>query len=187
MPAARTIDYGGSPMIITLPNGRLVYKSYGSGDVLVNTNNGAGAWTPVRTTMPRGYSRMLQYVAGTGRVLILSVEGFWVEGRNSVRYGDVDLGYSVGAYYKLVNRKSGKALDAHHWSLQYGANLVQWADTGGANRRLARDRRRWRVPDPVQPVQRARGLGAGNECGRRGDRRAVGREQRRRPAVATCP
>ena len=135
-----TIDHGGSPMIITLPNGRLAYNSYGSGDVLVNTNNGAGAWTSVRTTMPRGYSRMLQYVAGTGRVLILSVEGFWVDGRNSVRYGDVDLGSSAGAYYKLVNRKSGKALDAYQWSLQDGANLVQWADNGGANQR-------WHVTD----------------------------------------
>ena len=135
-----TIDHGGSPMIVTLPNGRLVYNSYGSGDVLVNTNNGAGAWTPVRTTMPRGYSRMLQYVAGTGRVLILSVEGFWVESGRQLQYGDVDLGYSAGAYYKLVNRKSGKALDANQWSLQDGANLVQWADNGGANQR-------WHVTD----------------------------------------
>ncbi|WP_052685347.1 RICIN domain-containing protein [Lentzea aerocolonigenes] len=135
-----TIDHGGSPMVITQPNGRLVYNSYGSGDVRVNTGNGAGPWTPVHTTMPRGYSRMLQPVAGTGRVLILSVEGFWVSGRNTVRYGDVDLGQSAGAYYKLVNRASGKALDTAQASLQDGADLVQWPDNGGAGQQ-------WHVTD----------------------------------------
>ncbi|WP_086661876.1 RICIN domain-containing protein [Lentzea kentuckyensis] len=135
-----TIDHGGSPMVITLPNGRLVYNSHGSGDVRVNTGNGSGPWTPVRTTMPTGYSRMLQPVAGTGRVLILSVEGFWVNARNTVRYGDVDLGNSAGAYYKLVNRQTGKVLDTLQASLQDGADLVQWADNGGANQQ-------WHVTD----------------------------------------
>ena len=135
-----TIDHGGSPMVITLPNGRLVYNSHGSGDVRVNTGNGSGPWTPVRTTMPTGYSRMLQPVAGTGRVLILSVEGFWVNERNAVRYGDVDLGHSAGAYYKLVNRQTGKVLDTLQSSLQDGADLVQWTDNGGANQQ-------WHVTD----------------------------------------
>ena len=135
-----TIDTGGSPMIITLPNGRLAYNSYGSTDIRINTNNGAGPWTPVHTTMPRGYSRMLQYVAGTGRVLILSVDGFWIATPNPVRYGDVDLGYSAGAYYKLINRRSGKALDVFAANLQDGGNLVQWADNGGSNQR-------WHVTD----------------------------------------
>jgi hypothetical protein len=135
-----TIDYGGSPFVITLPNGRLAYNSYGSGDIRLNTGNGTGAWTPVRTTMPRGYSRMLQYVRGSGRVLILSVEGFWVDARNSVYYGDVDLGNSAGAYYKLVNRRSGKALDVYQGNLQDGAQLVQWADNGGQNQH-------WHVTD----------------------------------------
>jgi hypothetical protein len=135
-----TIDNGGSPMIIKLPNGRLAYNSYGSSDVRINTGNGVGPWTPVRTIMPSGYSRMLQYVAGTGRVLILSVDGFWTNTPNSVRYGDVDLGSSVGAYYKLINRQSGKALDVYQASLQDGANLVQWADNGGPNQR-------WHVTD----------------------------------------
>ncbi|MBP2326650.1 hypothetical protein JOF56_007035 [Kibdelosporangium banguiense] len=135
-----TIDHGGSPFVTTLPNGRLAYNSYGSGDIRINTNNGTGAWTPVRTTMPRGYSRMLQYVRGTGRMLILSVEGFWVGGRNSVYYGDVDLGNSAGPYYKLINRRSGKALDVYQANLQDGAQVVQWADNGGHNQQ-------WHVTD----------------------------------------
>lgn len=135
-----TIDHGGSPFVITLPNGRLAYNSYGSADVRINTNNGTGAWTPVRTTMPRGYSRMLQHVRGTGRVLILSVEGFWVNARNSVYYGDVDLGHSTGPYHKLVNRRSGKALDVYQAALQDGAQVVQWTDNGGHNQH-------WHVTD----------------------------------------
>lgn len=134
------IDSGGSPVVITLPNGRLAYNSYGSADVRINTTNGTGAWTPVRTNMPRGYSRMLQYVRGTGRVLILSVEGFWVGTRSSVYFGDVDLGHSAGTYYKLVNRSSGKALDVYQNNLQDGAQVVQWADTGGHNQH-------WHVTD----------------------------------------
>ncbi|MFC5823569.1 RICIN domain-containing protein [Nonomuraea insulae] len=134
-------DGGGSPWIITLPNGRLVYNSYGTGgDARINTTNGTGAWTTVKTTMPRGYSRMLQYVRGTGRVLVLAAEGFWLNTPNPVYYGDVDLGYSAGPYYKLVNRKSGKALDTYQAGLQDGAQLVQWADNGGHNQH-------WHVTD----------------------------------------
>jgi hypothetical protein len=135
-----TIDHGGSPVIITLPNGRLAYNSLGSPDVRINAGSGTGSWTPVRTVVPAGYSRMLQYVAGTGRVLLLSVDGFWTNTPNTVRYGDVDLGFSAGPYYKLINRRSGKALDVYQANLQDGAQIVQWADNGGANQR-------WHVTD----------------------------------------
>lgn len=138
--AGTTIDYGGSPVIISLPNGRLAYSSYGSTDIRINVNNGVGAWTPVQTNMPRGYSRMLQYVAGTGKVLVMAVDGFWTSAPNTVYYGDVDLGYSAGPYYKLVNRKSGKVLDVYQANLQDGGSIVQWADNGGANQQ-------WHVTD----------------------------------------
>jgi hypothetical protein len=128
-----TIDYGGSPFITSLPNGRLAYNSYGSGNILINTNNGSGAWTSVLSNMPKGYSRTLQYVTGTGRVLILSCDGFWVSGAHPIYYGDVDLGYSVGAYYKLVNRKSGQVLDVSQSVLTDGAQAIQWPDYGGAS------------------------------------------------------
>jgi hypothetical protein len=127
------IDFGGSPNVITLPNGRLVYNSYGSTDVRVNTNNGLGPWTPMKTTMPVGYSRHLQYLRGSGRVLILSVDGFWTSSTNTVYVGDADLGFSAGPYYKLVNRKSGKVLDVSQANLQDGADVIQWTDTGSAN------------------------------------------------------
>ncbi|NHA66451.1 RICIN domain-containing protein [Phycicoccus flavus] len=135
-----TIDYGGSPVITTLPNGRLAYNSYDSGDIRINTGNGTGPWTKVGTNMPVGYSRMMQYVRGTGRMLVLSVDGFWSSTTNVVRAGDVDLGYSTGPYYTLVNVKSAKVLDASQASLQDGGSVIQWTNTGAANQQ-------WHVSD----------------------------------------
>jgi hypothetical protein len=63
---------------MVLPNGRILYNSYGSQDVYVNTGNGAGAWTPMHVTAAAGYSRWLQYVHATGRVLIMTCPGFWL-------------------------------------------------------------------------------------------------------------
>lgn len=131
--AGTTIDYGGNPFIISMPNGRLAYNSGGSTDILINTNNGSGSWTPVHSNMPGGYSRMLQYVADTGRVLVMAVDGFWTSSPNTVYYGDVDLGFSEGPYYKLINRKSGKALDVNGQELKDGGTVIQYADNGGAN------------------------------------------------------
>jgi hypothetical protein len=129
-----TIDHGGSPVNMVLPNGKIVYNSYGSGDVLVNTTNGTGAWTAVKTPIERGYSRQLQYVSGTGRVLIMSCGGNWTPTvHNTIRYADVDLGNSAGSYYKLVNRNSGKALGVPGGALNDGVALTQWTDNGAAD------------------------------------------------------
>lgn len=59
---------------------------------------------------------------------------------NSISYSDMDVGYSVGAYYKLVNRNSGKDLGVYGASLQDGANVVQWTDNGSADQQ-------WHVTD----------------------------------------
>jgi len=138
--AGTTIDYGGHPFVISLPNGRLAYNSGASTDIRINSNNGSGAWTPVLSNMPFGYSRMLQYVKGTGRLLVLAADGFWTGKRNTIYYGDVDVGYSAGPYYKLVNRKSGKVLDINGASLTDGTKVIQWLDTGS-------DNQQWHVTD----------------------------------------
>ncbi|GAA3388976.1 RICIN domain-containing protein [Cryptosporangium minutisporangium] len=125
---------GGSPVIVRLPDGRLMYNAAGSGDVWVNpTGSSTGRWTRQHTTIEAGYSRNLTYVPRTGRVLVLS-------GASTIRYADIDFGRSAGAYYKLVNRRSGKVLDAFDASLADGANLVQWVDNGGLNQH-------WHVTD----------------------------------------
>jgi uncharacterized protein (DUF779 family) len=132
--AGTTIDYGGSPYIISLPNGRLAYNSFGSSDILINTNSGVGSWTPVHTNIEKGYSRTLQYVHATGRVLIMSAGGPFWKTPTQITYGDIDLGFSVGPYYKLVNRLSGKVLSIWGGSLQDGAAVVQWTDDGTADK-----------------------------------------------------
>ncbi|MFD1147756.1 RICIN domain-containing protein [Saccharothrix hoggarensis] len=125
---------GGSPVIIRTPDGRLIYNAHGSGDVWVNpSGSSTGAWTRQLTTIEAGYSRNLTYVPRTGRVLI-------VTGFGAIRHADIDFGRSAGPYYKLVNRRSGKVLDAYGADLADGANLVQWADNGGFNQH-------WHVTD----------------------------------------
>lgn len=128
-----TIDHGGSPYNVVLPNGKILYDSYGGADVLVNTANGAGSWTPVKVKEAAGYSRTLQYVTATGRVLIMSCGGFWQGTKNTITYGDEDFGNSTGAYYKLVNRGSGKVLGVLGGALGDGKAAVQWSDTGSAD------------------------------------------------------
>lgn len=108
---SRGLATGGSPVMIPLPDGRIVYNASGSGSVWVNrTGSSTGQWTEYQTTVGAGYSRSLQYVTRTGRVSIL--QGTWGGPASNaiIRYGEVDLGRSAGAYYQLVNRKTGQVI-----------------------------------------------------------------------------
>ncbi|MFJ1747526.1 RICIN domain-containing protein [Streptomyces sp. NPDC088116] len=104
------LSTGGSPVVLPMPDGRIVYNASGSGDVWVNESGlSTGTWKQYKTTMPGGYSRNLQYVDGTGRILIL--QAAWSGGSvGPVKYAEVDLGRSDGAYYSLVNRLTGQVL-----------------------------------------------------------------------------
>jgi len=98
---------GGSPVLLKLPDGRIAYNAAGSASVWVNaTGSSAGSWVEYQTPIAAGYSRNLQYVAGTGRVLILQAP--W--GTGPVSFAEVDLGNSVTASYSIVNRLSGQVL-----------------------------------------------------------------------------
>ncbi|MET7698803.1 RICIN domain-containing protein [Streptomyces sp. NPDC005485] len=97
---------GGSPVVIGLPDGRLVYNAAGSGNVWVNDSGRSdGAWKEYQTTSPAGYSRNLQYVMGTGRIAVLNNQG-----TSTLAYAEVDLGRSNGTYYQLVNRRTGQVI-----------------------------------------------------------------------------
>ncbi|MEU0072992.1 RICIN domain-containing protein [Streptomyces sp. NPDC006332] len=97
---------GGSPVLVRLPGGRLVYNAAGSGNVWVNdSGRGDGTWKEYQTTSPAGYSRDLQYVEGTGRVAILNNQG-----TSTIAHAEVDLGHSDGAYYQLVNRRTDQVI-----------------------------------------------------------------------------
>jgi hypothetical protein len=105
-PGSRALATGGSPVTIRLPDGRLVYNAAGSGGVWVNESGRSdGVWKEYQTPLGSGYSRNLQYVNGTGRVAILRNQGV-----STIAYGEVDLGHSAGAYYRLVNRKTGQVI-----------------------------------------------------------------------------
>jgi hypothetical protein len=81
---------GGSPVLISLPDGRLVYNASGSGDVWVNQSGlSTGTWVQYQTNQPSAYSRNLTYVHGTGRLVILGNQG-----TSTIHYGQVDLGNS---------------------------------------------------------------------------------------------
>ncbi|MER5209514.1 RICIN domain-containing protein [Streptomyces sp. NPDC002838] len=103
---SRPLARGGSPVIIRLPGGRLVYNAAGSGNVWVNESGRSdGVWKEYQTTSRAGYSRNLQYVEGTGRIAILNNQG-----TSTLAYAEVDLGHSDGAYYQLVNRKTDQVI-----------------------------------------------------------------------------
>lgn len=104
------LSRGGSPVLTTLADGRIVYGASGSGNVWVNESGRSdGTWKAYQTPVPAGYSRNLQSVDGTGRLLIL--QAAWAGGSvGPIKYADVDLGASDGAYYTLVNRATGQAL-----------------------------------------------------------------------------
>ncbi|WNM36601.1 RICIN domain-containing protein [Streptomyces sp. Li-HN-5-11] len=101
---------GGSPVLMAMPDGRIVYNAAGSANVWVNeSGSSTGTWKEYQTPIAAGYSRDLQYVQGTGRVLVLQAS--WSGGAvGPVRYAEVDLGRSDGAYYTLVNRLTGQVL-----------------------------------------------------------------------------
>ncbi|MGQ4389179.1 RICIN domain-containing protein [Streptomyces sp. SAS_270] len=112
---------GGSPVVIGLPDGRLVYNAAGSGNVWVNDSGRSdGAWKEYQTTSPAGYSRNLQYVKGTGRIAVLNNQG-----TSTLAYAEVDLGRSNGAYYQLVNRRTGQVIGT--------GNHTNDANTGNAD------------------------------------------------------
>ncbi|MER5200121.1 RICIN domain-containing protein [Streptomyces sp. NPDC002755] len=97
---------GGSPVLVRLPGGRLVYNAAGSGNVWVNDSGRSDStWKEYQTTSPAGYSRDLQYVEGTGRIAILNNQG-----TSTIAYAEVDLGHSDGAYHQLVNRRTDQVI-----------------------------------------------------------------------------
>jgi hypothetical protein len=103
---SRPLAVNGSPVVIRLPDGRLVYNAAASGNVWVNDSGRSdGAWKEYQTTSRAGYSRNLQYVRGTGRIAILNNQD-----TSTIAYAEVDLGHSDGAYYRLVNRKTGQVI-----------------------------------------------------------------------------
>ncbi|BCW05835.1 RICIN domain-containing protein [Arthrobacter sp. NtRootA1] len=108
---SHSLAQGGSPVLVTLPDGRIAYNAAGSGNVWVNNSGRSdGAWTEYQTPVGSGYTRNLQYVNGTGRIVILQASWGGAGSQAAIRYGEVDLGKSDGTYYRVVNRKTGQVM-----------------------------------------------------------------------------
>ncbi|MEG3614118.1 RICIN domain-containing protein [Isoptericola haloaureus] len=110
-PGSGTLAPGGSPVLERLPDGRILYNSFGSGNIWVNESGASdGTWTEHQAPIGTGYSRALQYVEGTGRVAILQAVWGGPTSGAVVRHAEVDLGDSDGTYYRLTNRASGQVI-----------------------------------------------------------------------------
>ncbi|GIF01291.1 RICIN domain-containing protein [Paractinoplanes rishiriensis] len=123
---------GGSPVVIRLPDGRLVYNAAGSGDVWVNSSGGStGPWTRQTTPVGAGYSRNLTWHQPSGRVVILSAG--WPNG-GIITQVDIAPGSGSGAYYeRITNRHSGLVVDVNEHSTADGGNVQQWTWNGTDN------------------------------------------------------
>ena len=123
----------GSPVVIRLPDGRLVYNAAGNGDVWINTSGSStGAWTRQTTPVGAGYSRNLTWHQPTGRIVILSAG--WPNG-GLITHVDIAPGSgSNSAYYeRITNRNSGLVVDINEHSTADGGNVQQWTWNGGNN------------------------------------------------------
>ena len=109
-PGSRSLATGGSPVLINLPGGRIAYNSAGSGSIWVNEGASTGVWTEYQTPLGAGYSRTLQHVEGTGRVVILHATWGAAQSTPLIQFADVDLGHSEGAYVRIVNQLTGQAI-----------------------------------------------------------------------------
>jgi hypothetical protein len=118
-----TLSTGGSPVLVPMPDGRILYNANSSGSVWVNESGKSdGTWKEYQTPVTNGYSRNLQYVEGTGRVVILQAD--FGTGYGPIRFGEVDLGRSTqSAYSTLVNRLTGQVLSPDTGKTQ-DANLT---------------------------------------------------------------
>ncbi|TCL79484.1 MULTISPECIES: RICIN domain-containing protein [unclassified Rathayibacter] len=136
---------GGSPVLARFPDGRIVYNASGSGNVWVNESGRSdGTWKALQTPIAGGYSRNLQYVAGTGQLMILQAQ--WAGGSvGPINHVDVDLGRSLGQYYTIVNRATGQVLSTDGDKTQDPPFTGDRPDLLTWDKATANDTQRWRV------------------------------------------
>ncbi|MGW2525327.1 RICIN domain-containing protein [Streptomyces sp. NPDC001617] len=109
------------------PNGTLVVGAYSTGDLFLNTQNGAAnTWTRIQSTVAFGYSRGMLPLADGHSLLVLS-GGPNGSGLNPITYGTIDLGGSIsdGATYTVANASSNLKLTIAGGSTTNGAFATQ--------------------------------------------------------------
>ena len=128
------IDGGGSPYVVTLPNGKVVMASAGTGNVYVNAANGAGGWSNVPTPLAAGYTRGLVPLSN-GRLFVIR-GGTW-SGPNTVTYADVEVGgnYSISAVANPGFEDNGaKSTEPKGWFVNtYGSPGIVFSDNANTH------------------------------------------------------
>lgn len=105
------LSAGGNPVLTNLPDGRIAYNSGYNGDVWVNESGRSdGAWTQFQVPVGAGYSRTIQPVTSTGRVVLFQAAWGGPGSPAVINHAEVDLGHSAGPYVSLVNKKTGQVL-----------------------------------------------------------------------------
>ncbi|WP_327319607.1 RICIN domain-containing protein [Streptomyces sp. NBC_01235] len=110
------------------PNGTLVVSTYSTGDLFLNTANGAAdTWTRINSTVAGGYSRGMLPLADGHSLLVLSGGSGGSNLHNPVTYGTIDLGGGIsdGATYTVSNANSGLKLAIAGGSTTNGAYATQ--------------------------------------------------------------
>lgn len=83
-----TLACGGSPVLLRMDDGAIVYNACGSGDIWVNRSGRSdGVWVRAATSLEGGFSRNLMQIAGTSRILLLRADFSGAD----VQFGTVDL------------------------------------------------------------------------------------------------
>ncbi|WP_162463039.1 RICIN domain-containing protein [Paenibacillus psychroresistens] len=113
---------GGTPYVVTMPNGKIVVSMLEHDNLFVNSANGTGAWTEIASPIATSYSRGLLPL-DNGRLFIMSSVG------NDMKYADMDAG---GTLAKFINRVTGKALD-NTGSTTDGTAVAQWTNVASNN------------------------------------------------------
>ncbi|WP_314452573.1 RICIN domain-containing protein [uncultured Microbacterium sp.] len=105
------LSAGGNPVLVNLPDGRIAYNSGYNGDVWINESGRSdGSWTQFQVPIGAGYSRTIQPVTKTGRVIIFQAAWGGAGSPAVINRAEVDFGNSAGEYVQLVNRKTGQVL-----------------------------------------------------------------------------
>ncbi|KOU71960.1 ricin-type beta-trefoil lectin domain protein, partial [Streptomyces sp. MMG1533] len=110
------------------PNGTLVVGAYSTGDLFLNTANGAAdTWTRISSNVASGYSRGMLPLADGHSLLVLSGGSGGSNLRNPVTYGTIDLGGGIsdGATYTVSNANSNLKLAIAGGSTTNGTAATQ--------------------------------------------------------------
>ncbi|CAK4836579.1 unnamed protein product [Aphanomyces euteiches] len=113
---------GGTPYVVTMPNGKVVVSMLEHDNLFVNSANGTGSWTEIASPIATSYSRSLLPL-DNGRLFIMSSVG------NDMKYADMNAG---GTLAKFINRSTSKALD-NTGSTTDGTDVAQWTNVASNN------------------------------------------------------